>query len=106
MDTVLLATDGSEYARRAAERAIEVASDDSASLHALCVVDSRVHGEPGLSSAELSTITAEDIGHDCVAEVRSMVEERGVQVDVDGDVKHGVPEDVILEYARDLRADC
>ena len=105
MDAVLLATDGSEYARRAAERAIEVASENAADLYVLCVVDRRVHGEPGLSTEELSTIEAEDVGHDCVTEVRSMVGDRGAEVSVDGSVRHGLPEEVILAYAEEVGAD-
>ena len=105
MDAVLLATDGSEYARRAAERAIEVASDNDADLYVLCVVDRRVHGEPGLSTEELSTIEAEDVGHDCVKEVRSMVGERAVDVSVEGAVRHGLPQEVIIEYAEEVAAD-
>lgn len=38
-DTVILATDGTEYARRAAERAIDLASEHGATLHVLCVAD-------------------------------------------------------------------
>jgi len=105
MDAVLLATDGSEYARRAAERAIEVASDNDADLYVLCVVDRRVHGEPGLSTEELSTIEAEDVGHDCVKEVRSMVGDRAVDVSVEGSVRHGLPQEVIIEYAEEVAAD-
>lgn len=67
--TVLLATDGSEHAREAARRAIDLASESNATLHVLCVVDRRVVDEPGLSSAESVTIAAENHGHDCVTEV-------------------------------------
>ena len=102
MGTILLATDGSEHARRAAERAIELASDRGATLHVLCVVDRRVHGEPGLGTEELSTIAAEDHGHDCVAEVGRMASDRAISVE--GDVRHGVPQDLILEYAEEIDA--
>ena len=99
MAGVLLATDGSEHARKAAERAVEIASNRDVPLTVLCVVDRRVHGEPGLSASELTSIEAEDVGHDCVAEVRQMVADRKVEVAVDGAVRHGIPEDVILEAA-------
>lgn len=103
MSTVLLATDGSEHARRAAERAIEVASERGVTLHVLCVVDQRVHSEPGLSTDELSTIAAEDHGHDCVAEVSSMAADSDVTVE--GDVRHGTPHELVMEYADEIDAE-
>lgn len=58
--------------------AIHVASDSprptwpsnaTGELNCLYVVDRRIRGEPGLSSAELSTIDAEDRGHEFLEEV-------------------------------------
>lgn len=69
----------------------------------LCVVDRRIHGEPGLSTEELSTIETEDIGHDCVVDVTTMAAVRAPKVTVDGDdVRHGIPKDVILKYAGEI----
>jgi nucleotide-binding universal stress UspA family protein len=100
--TVLLATDGSEYARRAAGRAIDLAGEHGATLHVLCVVDRRVLDEPGLSSVESATVEAEDHGHDCVTEVSRMAHDAGV--DVEGVVRHGIPHELILEYADEIDA--
>lgn len=105
MAGVLLATDGSEHARKAAERAVAVAAERDLPLYVLCVVDRRVHGEPGLSSMELTNIVAGDVGHDCVVEVGELVADRGLDVEVDGEVRHGIPEEVILEYAEEVGAD-
>lgn len=102
MTNVLLAADGSDYARRAATRAIEEAAARDAALHVLCVVDRRIHGEPGLSTDELTTIETEDRGHRFVEAIREDATTRGL--DVTGAVKHGIPEDVVLEYADDIDA--
>jgi nucleotide-binding universal stress UspA family protein len=103
MGTILLATDGSDYARQAAERAIELAAEREATLHCICVVDERRFDDPALSSAELATIYAEDHASDFVTEVAELAAERGVSVE--RDTRHGVPHEVILEYADDVDAD-
>jgi nucleotide-binding universal stress UspA family protein len=103
MSTILLATDGSEYARAAAKRAIELAAERGATLHVVCVVDQRRFDEPALSSAELATIYAEDHAIVSVEEVTGMAAERGVRVE--GDTRHGIPEEVILQYADEVDAD-
>jgi len=102
-DHILLATDGSEYARAAAQHAVDLASEEGASLHVLCVVDKRVLSEPAFSSAEYETIEAEDHGHDCVKEVSRLAEGTGVAVE--GDVRHGIPSELIMEYADEVGAD-
>jgi nucleotide-binding universal stress UspA family protein len=99
---ILLATDGSDDARRAAERAVALAGERGVPLHVLCVVDRRVHDEPGLSSTELVTMEVETHGHDCVAEVSRMAERAGVEVA--GDFRHGVPHELVLEYADETDA--
>jgi len=102
MNTVLLATDGSEYATRAARRAIRVARERDATLHVLCVVDRRKLEEPALGSGELATIAAEDHGRECVALVRELA--GGTDVTVEGRTCHGVPPDEILDYAEQIDA--
>ncbi len=102
MSTILIATDGSEYARSAASRAIELAEERGARLHVICVVDRRRFDEPALSSSELATIYAEDHAAVCVAEVTRMAAETGVTVE--GDTRHGIPHEVILEYADEIDA--
>ncbi|WP_323675896.1 universal stress protein [Halorubellus sp. PRR65] len=103
MSTVLVAVDGSEHGRHAADRAIDEADGRDATLHCLCVVDRRVHPEPGLSTGELSTIEAEDRGHDFVDAVAD--EARARDIPVETAVKHGVPADLVLTYAADVDAD-
>lgn len=103
MGTILLATDGSEYARLAAREALDLAEDRGTSLHVICVVDERRFDDPALSSAELATIYAEDHAVMSVAEVIEMASERAVTVD--GDTRHGIPHEVILTYADEVDAD-
>ena len=103
MGVILLARDGGEYARRAAERAIDLAEERGEPLHVICVVVRRRFDDPALGSAELATIYAEDHAAVCVDGVVGMAEDRNVVVR--GDTRHGVPHDVILEYAEEVDAD-
>ncbi|MFB6172198.1 MAG: universal stress protein [Haloarculaceae archaeon] len=103
MTTILLATNGSGYAQRAAEHAIDLAREREATLHVLCVVDQQKFDEPALSSGELATMEAEDYGHNCVAEVVEQAERAGVPVE--GVTRHGVPHETILAYADEVDAD-
>jgi nucleotide-binding universal stress UspA family protein len=102
MAGILLATDGSDPARAAERRAVELAHDRDIPLHVLCVVDSRTNDEPSLSSAELRTIAVEDAGHRCVRSVRRLADE---DTAVEGAVRHGIPHELILEYADTLDVD-
>lgn len=103
MPVLLAAVDGSENARRAADRAIDAAVERDADLHCLYVVDRRIKGEPGLSTAELSTIDAEDRGHALLDEVATDARTRACRVT--RRVAHGVPEDLVAEYAETVDAD-
>jgi len=103
MGTILLATDGSEYAREAAAAAVERAATEGHDLRVICVVDERKFDEPALSSGELATIYAEDHAAVSVNDVVLMAEARDVSVA--GETRRGTPEDVILEYADEVDAD-
>ena len=103
MGTILLATDGSEYARRAARQAIDLAERRGTTLHVICVVDRRRFDDPALSAAELATIYAEDHAVVSVREVTEMAEGRDVRIE--GDTRHGIPHEVILDYADEVEAE-
>lgn len=103
MGNVLLATDGSEYARRAADRAIDLTADRDATLYVLCVVDRQKFDEPALSSDELATIAAEDYARECLEEITDTATEAGVPVV--SEHRHGTPHETILEYADAVDAD-
>jgi nucleotide-binding universal stress UspA family protein len=101
--TVLLATDASERSRRAEDRAIEIATERDADLRVLCVVDRRVVTEPGLSAAEAVTIEAEDRGHECIRALCQRAREAGIEAA--GETRHGVPHELVLDYADEIDAD-
>jgi nucleotide-binding universal stress UspA family protein len=100
---ILLATDGSEHAEAAADRAVELARARGVPLHVMCVVDRRVHEEPVLSSYELDIVAAEEEGTAAIEDIQRACE--AVDVDADGTVRHGVPEDHIIDYAEEIGAD-
>jgi nucleotide-binding universal stress UspA family protein len=102
-ETILVATDGSERARKAAEYAVDLAAQYDATVHAIFVVDTHLLDEPALSTAELSTDLIEDAGHGFLVEVERLAEERGVPFERRS--VHGVPKFEILEYAADVSAD-
>lgn len=103
MTTVVLATDGSEHARGAAERAVEYAAGDDGALHVVHVIDRRKYEEPAISSDELAAIQAEDRGRDAMDEAAELA--AGTDVSVLGDTRHGVPHEEIVAYADDVDAD-
>lgn len=103
MDTVLLATDGSEYGQAATAAAVRQAAEQEATLHAICVVDTRRVEEPALGSAALSTVYAEDNAQECVSGVVERASEVGVPVE--SVIRRGVPHEVILDYAAAIDAD-
>lgn len=103
MSSILLATDGSEYARRAARRAIDLAAERDATLHVLCVVDERRFDDPALSSMELATIYADEHASLTITEVTEMAADTGIVVE--GASRHGIPYEVILAYAEEVAAD-
>jgi nucleotide-binding universal stress UspA family protein len=103
MGTIVLATDGSEFANAAADTAIDLAKQSDDTLHVICVVDREKFGEPALSSGELATIDAEDHAASCLSEVADMAADEGVTAE--GVTRHGVPQEAILEYAAEVGAD-
>lgn len=103
MGDVLIATDGSEWAEAAQDRAIELAEQHRGRLHVLDVVDRREFSQAALSSSYLATIEVEDAGHDLVEEVAEKAREAGLEVETE--VCHGVPAERIREYAEEIDAE-
>jgi len=102
-DTILVPIDGSDGSNRAIEHALELGERYDASLHAIYVVDTRLYGEPGLSSTELVTDEIEDRGQDFLAEFAERADNQNVPVETR--CCHGVPNREIVAYADEIDAD-
>jgi nucleotide-binding universal stress UspA family protein len=101
--TILLPTDGSEQSKRAEQKALEMAEQTGADLHALHVIDTRHMSEPALSSMELVTDEAEDRAMELLEDIFETSEKRGI--DATSRCCHGVPHEEILAYADEVDAD-
>ncbi|MFB6170085.1 MAG: universal stress protein [Haloarculaceae archaeon] len=104
-ETILVPTDGSEAARRAATEAFDIAAETGATVHLVYVVDegatSVLFGGARLSDV-LETLTEE--GEEAVAALEAEADERGV--DAVGDVVRGVSvAEAIDDYAERVEAD-
>jgi nucleotide-binding universal stress UspA family protein len=102
-DTILVATDGSADANRAATHALEQAEQHDAELHAMFVVDTDRYAEPALSSTEVETIEIEDWGNQELREIADRGEELDVAVTTQ--CCHGKPYLEIINYADQIDAD-
>jgi len=103
VETVLVPTDGSKHAQRAAAYAIALAERENAILHALYVVNVDEFGEPALSSTEIITAEEEDRGREVLAAVAEAAGRRGVPVKTT--CCHGIPEETIQAHANEIGAD-
>jgi nucleotide-binding universal stress UspA family protein len=100
IDTVVIATDGSESAARAVEMALDLAGQFESAVHALYVVDEReLAGSPERLREELAA-ALEDDAEDALATV-------GEQADasVTTAVQKGAPVQEICDYAEAVDAD-
>ena len=102
-DTILVATDGSAPAEQAIERGLDLAERYDATLHALFVVDTRLVGEPALSSTELVVDELEDRGHALLDDIAARGEGRGIEITTR--CCHGVPHEEIVDAAAEIDAD-
>lgn len=97
-ENVLVPTDGSRAARRAAEQAVALVGESGGTVDALYVVDM---GDADFvaSPSDIAETRArmERKGGEFVAEVEELASDAGVDC-VTG-VRSGIPEDEILEYA-------
>lgn len=102
-DVILVATDGSGPANRAATHALDLAEQYGAALHAIYVVDTARYREPAFSSVELETSKVEDYGGTQLDEVADRAE--GLDVEVVTRLCHGTPSEEIIEYGDEIDAD-
>lgn len=93
-ENVLVPTDGSDAANRAADHVVEFAAALDATVHVLSVVDDSGLGL-GLGSSDTESEN-EAAAREAVETVASAAEDRGV-TDVVRHVEHGTPADAILD---------
>ena len=105
-DKVLFPTDGERSSEAAADDAVELAELHGATLHVLHVVDDatvEVLAEAGEMSRDEVEDSLESEGRKAVGTVADEVREAGV--DVETEVVHGKPDDVIVDRADATDAD-
>lgn len=102
-DVILVATDGSESASRAAEHALSLARKHGSVVHAISVVDTGRYGEPALSTTELVVDDLEDRAQTVLGELRERA--MGYDVEVVTECRHGIPHREIVTYGEDIDAD-
>ena len=96
-ENVLVPTDGSRAAKRAAEQAVELVRESGGTVHALYVMD--MGDADFVASPSDIAETRERLerkGGEFVADVEEAASEAGV--DCVTDVRTGIPEDEILQY--------
>lgn len=95
---VLIATDGSEYTKKAVDYGIELANNTGAKLHTIYVIDTRAYGSIPLSSTmEYAYSLLRQEGDMAIKYVADKAEAAGLEVE--GIIAEGHPADEIIKYA-------
>lgn len=95
-DRLLLATDGSERARKAAEHAIGIASCCNGTLSVLYVIDTRTAYDNAIVSPDEMRENLHEEGEEVIASVMELAAESGVQCD--SAIEEGVPAEQIEAF--------
>ena len=100
-ERIVVPTDGSDAAERAAETVLDVAETYDATVHAVYVVDSTVYD---LEDAPRSIIgLLREGGERAIETVAELARERGLEATTE--LRRGVPADELLSYASNVDAD-
>ncbi len=100
-DDVVIPTDGSDAAERAAETALDIAEKYDAAVHAVYVLDTTTYA---LKDAPRSIVgLLKEGGRNATESVADMARERDLPVTAD--LRRGVPADELLDYADGVDAD-
>ncbi|MEA3332468.1 MAG: universal stress protein [Pseudomonadota bacterium] len=99
---VLVLTDGSQNSRSALRYAVEICRNFKASLHILSVVE------------DIPSYAYLEVGSEFISQVQETVRQEVVQcsgycetsgIVCDGEIRHGVPYEEIIKYAKEIDAD-
>ena len=101
IDEVLIPTDGSDFADRAADHALSIAELSGATVHAVYVVDETIYHLQDAPRSIVGLLKAG--GQGAVDAIVTEARDRGLSAR--GDVLRGSPEMEILEYADGVDAD-
>ena len=99
---VLVLTDGSRNSRSALRYAVEICRNFDASLHLLSVVE------------DMPSYVNLEVGSEFISQIQETVRKEVVQcsgycetsgIDCSGEIRHGVPYEEIINYAKEIDAD-
>lgn len=108
-ENILIPTDGSDPAREAAERGIELASGHGATVHVLHAVEpiplGGISSGPSPASAEFGEVVEEQRakGQEDIDDIVALAEDAAVEAA--GTLEHGKPDEAIIEYANNEAID-
>jgi nucleotide-binding universal stress UspA family protein len=94
---ILIATDGSEYTKKAVDHGIELANNTGAKLHAIYVIDIKAYGFPLSASTEYTYSILRQEGDMAIKYVAERAEAAGLEAE--GIIVEGHPADEIIKYA-------
>lgn len=102
-ETIVVPTDGSDYAKRAADRAYEIAQHHESSVHVICVADTGLLGGYQLPGESRS---AEEVIKERASAIVAETEKRAPEeVEVRTATPFGTAKTEILAYAESVDAD-
>lgn len=94
-DHILLATDGSENAKRATRHALDLARQYGAELHAVYVIETRTGYDNAIVDPEVVRQNLREEGEDALARVESQANS---DISVVTSIRRGSPPEELLEY--------
>jgi nucleotide-binding universal stress UspA family protein len=101
---ILIATDGSEYTKKAVDHGIELANNNGAKLNAIYVVDTRAYSSIPLSAPmEYTYSILRQEGDIALKYVAERAEAAGLEVE--GIIAEGHPAEEIIKYAEENSID-
>ncbi|MFC6784530.1 universal stress protein [Halobaculum halobium] len=101
-DRILVATDGSDNAQRATRRALDLARQYGAELHAVYVIETRTEYDNAIVDPDTVRQNLRADGEEALASVRTEGEPDGSVIT---SIREGVPHEELLSYAEDQGVD-